>query len=157
MLIEENKKVLFVVGMDQKLDYEYIERKYHLLPQEIIVIESDEVGRIQPFGDLMRDILKLVYVKRIEEILIVENKVERKFDLLEAIEKNLNINKKMATLDYLFDHCKTEFPNKSLKEWLLGDEEIREDKQDLAEILRSHPLMPNSINVKQGDETFLLL
>ena len=57
MDLAENKKVLLVVGMEQELDEGYVKKIYHILPEEIIILESNELDRIEPFGDLMRDIL----------------------------------------------------------------------------------------------------
>ena len=50
----------------------------HFLPEEIIILKSNELDRIEPFGDLMRDILIHVYQNNIEEIFIVDPKEDRK-------------------------------------------------------------------------------
>ena len=52
----------------------------------------------------MRDILIHVYQNNIEEILIVEPKEDRKNseDVLGEIEKNIDLQKNIRTLDYLF-------------------------------------------------------
>ena len=57
MDLEENKKVLLVVGMKQELDEGDVKKIDHYLPEEIIILESNELDGIEPFGDLMRDIL----------------------------------------------------------------------------------------------------
>ena len=159
MSLAENKRVLFVVRMEQELDYEYILQKYHIRSEEVSVIESHEINRIHPFGDLMRDILKQVYVKNIEEVFIVNNEGERKndLDLLRKMEKNLELGKDISTLNYLFDHCMAEFSDRTVKEWLVGNEEILEAEQSVVEIICSHPLMPDSIKVKQVDGSCSLL
>src|SRR3954452_13416658 len=107
MYLEENKKVLFVMGMEQELDYGYMKQRYNIPPENIIILESDELDRIQPFGDLMRDILLNVYEKNIEEIFIVDTKKDRKNleNILDIIGKNI------PTLNYIFTHCKPEFPD----------------------------------------------
>ena len=56
----------------------YVKRINHFLPEEIIILKSNELDKIEPFGDLMRDILIHVYQKNIEEILIVDPKEDRK-------------------------------------------------------------------------------
>ena len=98
MDLEENKKVLLVVGMKQELDESVIKKIDHFLPEEIIILESNELDKIEPFGDLMRDILIHVYQKNIEEILIVEPKEDRKNseDVLGKIEKNIDIQKEYS-------------------------------------------------------------
>ena len=83
MCLAENKKVLLLVEREQEIDYEDMKQRYHILQEEMIILESDELDRIQPFGDLMRDILIYVYEKNIEEIFIVNTK---------AIEKTRKIS-----------------------------------------------------------------
>ena len=78
MDLEKNKKVLLVMGMEQELAEGYVERIAHILPDELIILKSNELARIEPFGDLMRDILIYVYQNNIEEILIVDPKEDRK-------------------------------------------------------------------------------
>ncbi|WP_428912358.1 hypothetical protein [Niallia sp. Krafla_26] len=159
MSLEENKKGLFIVGMEQELNYDYILQRYDLQPEEIIVIESDEVERIQPFGDLMRDILIQVYDKNIDEIFIVKNQEEnsRNITISSGMEQTIDQRNNITTVNYLFDHCQPEFPNRTLQEWLLGTEESIEEKPNPIEILRSHPLIPASINVNCGDESCVLM
>ena len=107
MDLEENKKVLLVVGMEQELAEGYVKRISHILPDELIILKSNELARIEPFGDLMRDILIYVYQNNIEEILIVDPKEDRKKleDVLGEIEKNIDLQKNIRTLDYLFTNC----------------------------------------------------
>ena len=69
---KENTKVLLVVGMKQQLDEEDVKKINPFLPEEIIILERNELDRIEPFGDLMRNILIHVYQKNIEEIFIVQ-------------------------------------------------------------------------------------
>ena len=78
MDLEKNIKVLLVMGMEQELAEGYVERISHILPGELIILKSNELARIEPFGDLMRDILIYVYQNNIEEILIVDPKKDRK-------------------------------------------------------------------------------
>ena len=123
MDLEENKKVLLVVGMKQELDEGDVKKIGPYLPEEIIILESNELDRIEPFGDLMRDILIHVYQNNIEEIFIAEPKEDRKNskDVLGEIEKNIDMQKNIRTLDYLFTYCDSEFPVKTIKEWFEGN------------------------------------
>ena len=93
MDLEENKKVLLVVGMKQELDESDMKKIDHFLSEEIIILKSNELAKIEPFGDLMRDILIHVYQNNIEEILIVEPKEDRKKleDVLGEIEKSIDV------------------------------------------------------------------
>ncbi|WP_338469720.1 hypothetical protein R4Z10_12970 [Niallia sp. XMNu-256] len=151
MSLEKNKKVLFVVGPNQELDYGDIKRRYHFLPEEIVVLESDEINRLQPYGDLMRDILLQIYGRNIEEIFII-NKIKEPNDeeeILEKVKEVLDLEKNNSTVDYLFKYCKNEYPNRTLKEWLIENHRSIEPKQNISEVICSHPLMPDSIKVRE--------
>ena len=158
MSLKQKKKVLFIKGLEQKLNYDYILQEYDLHIEEITVIESNEVARIQPFGDLIRVILIQVYEKKIEEIFIVENQTVPRISqqILTEMEQILGLRQKITTVNYLFDHCKTEFPNRTINDWIVGTEESMEGKQNPIEILRTHPLMPTSINITLGNELCVL-
>ncbi len=149
MYLEENKKVLFVVGMEQNVNIEYVKEKYQLLPEEIHMIESDELDRIEPFGDLMRDILLYVYQKDIEEIVIVDQSGKRNHSesILSMIDNRLDMQNSNSILDYLFSHGNPEFQEGTIREWIEGSHRIIEDRQDNVEKIRRHPLMPDSIIV----------
>ena len=145
MCLVENKKVLFLVGREQEIDYGYVKQRYHILPEEIIILESDELDRIQPFGDLMRDILLNVYEKNIEEIFIVDTEEDRK-----NLENILGIiGKNIPTLNYIFTHCKPEFPDRTIKEWFEGKNILIDDRKNTIEVIRCHPLMPRSVKVTE--------
>ena len=133
MDLEENKKVLLVVGMEQELAEGDMKRIAHILPEELIILKSNELARIEPFGDLMRDILIYVYQNNIEEILIVDPKEDRKKleDVLGEIEKNIDLQKNIRTLDYLFTYCDPEFPARTIKEWFEGNHILVNEIQDI--------------------------
>ena len=124
MCLVENKKVLLVVGREKEIAYGYVKRRSHILPEELIILESNELARIEPFGDLMRDILLNVYEKNIEEIFIVDPKEDRKNseEVFGKIEKNIDLQKNIRTLDYLFTYCYPEFPVRTIKEWFEGND-----------------------------------
>lgn len=149
MDLEENKKVLLVMGMKQELDEGVVKKINHFLPEEIIILESNELARIEPFGDLMRDILIYVYQKNIEEILIVDPKEDGKNskEVLGKIEKNIDMQKNIRTLDYLFTNCYPEFPARTIKEWFEGNHILVNEIQDIIDVIRHHPLMPPSVKV----------
>ncbi|WP_338448324.1 hypothetical protein R4Z09_19025 [Niallia oryzisoli] len=151
MHLKVNKKVLFVVGMEQKIDFRYVKQRYHILPEEILIIESDELDRIQPYGDLMRDILLHVYQKNIEDIFIVHDKEDRKKseDIKSIMEKSKALQHNQHTLDYLFGNANPEFPEGSIREWLEGNYRLIEDIQNKIEVIRRHPLMPSSVKVTE--------
>ena len=151
MNLVENKKVLLVVGMKQELDDGYIKKLEHFSQEEVIVLKSNELDGIEPFGDLMRDILIQVYQKDIEEILIVEPKKDRKnlTDVLSKIEKNIQFKKNTRTLDYLFTYCDPEFPARTMKEWLEGNSISVHGIQHTIDMIRRHPLMPPFIKVSE--------
>ena len=89
-------------------------------------------------------------IKRIlEKILIVEPKEDRKNseEVLGKIEKNLDIQKKIHTLDYLFTYCDSEFPVKTIKEWFEGNHILVDNLKHSIDIMHRHPLMPPSVTV----------
>ena len=149
MDLEENKKVLLVVGMKQELDESDMKKIDHYLSEEIIILESNELDKIEPFGDLMRNILLHVYQKNIEEIFIAEPKEDRKnsIDVIGNIENNIKLKENIRTLDYLFTYCDPEFPNKTIKEWFEGNHLIVDNRKDSIDVIRRHPLMPPSVKV----------
>ncbi len=151
MYLKENKKVLFVVKRETEIDSRDVKERYQILPEEIIILESDELDQIEPFGELMREILLYVYQKNIEEIVIVDTKKDRKdsVDVLGIIGKNIDPQKNMSTLHYLFTHCHPEFSNTTLIEGLEGNDSFIDTKQKSVEVIRRHPLMPPSVKVTE--------
>ena len=149
MDLEENKKVLLVVGMKQELDESDMKKIEHYLSEEIIILESNELDKIEPFGDLMRNILLHVYQKNIEEIFIAEPKEDRKnsIDVIGNIENNIKLKENIRTLDYLFTYCDPEFPARTIKEWFEGNHILVNEIQDIIDVIRHHPLMPPSVKV----------
>lgn len=151
MDLEDHKKVLIVVGMDQQFDNKCMKKMKHFSPEEVIILKSIELDGIEPFGDLMRDILIQVYQRNVEEILIVEPKEKQKnlTDVLGKIENNIQLKKNIRTLDYLFTFCDPEFPVRSMKEWLEGNHLLVEGIQHTIDVIRRHPLMPPSVKVTE--------
>ena len=70
--MDEKKKVLFVIGMDHKLEH-LIKQNTNINPENIMVLQRYEPV-ISPFGDLMRDIIIAVYQENVEEIFVVATK-----------------------------------------------------------------------------------
>ena len=149
MDLEENKKVLLVMGMERELAEGDVKRIAYILSEELIILKSNELARIEPFGDLMRDILIYVYQKNIEEILIVDPKEDGKNskEVLGKIEKNIDMQKNIRALDYLFTNCYPEFPARTIKEWFEGNHILVNEIQDIIDVIRHHPLMPPSVKV----------
>ena len=114
MYIDEKKKVLFVIGMEHKMEH-LIKQNTNINPENIMILQSYEPV-ISPFGDLMRDIIIAVYQENVEEIFVVATKDDQKNtgDILNKIYKNKELQEKIQTLDYLFKNCKPEFPEGSI-------------------------------------------
>lgn len=151
MYLEEKTKVLFVTGMEQELDYFHIKQRYNIPPERIILLESNELDRIQPFGDLMRSILLNVYQKNVEEIVVFATTEDRKNseDMLSIAGENKALQKNIRTLDYLFSHCKPEYPDRMIRGCCEGSTTLIDDIQNAVDVIRHHPLMPLSVKVKE--------
>ena len=118
MDIDEKKKVLFVIGMEHKME-SLINQKTNFKPENSLILQSYEPV-ISPFGDLMRDIIFAVFEENVEEIFVVAMKYEQKYPLniLNKICENKGLQEKIQTLDYLFKHSKPEFSEGNISEWL---------------------------------------
>ncbi|KAA9021036.1 carbonic anhydrase [Niallia endozanthoxylica] len=151
MYLKENKKVLFVVGREKEIDFHDVKHRYQVRPEEMILLESDELDKIEPFGELMREILLHVYQKNIEEIVIVDTNKDRKDseDILGRIGESIDPHQSMSTLHYLFTHCNPEFSNTTIMEWFEGNHSFIGTNQKSVEVIRSHPLMPSSVKVME--------
>ncbi|MFC4801318.1 carbonic anhydrase [Neobacillus sp. GCM10023253] len=147
MNMNEKKKVLFVVGMEQSPE-SIMEKMSSLEPNNILVLQSYGPS-IAPFSDLMRDIILAVYRENVEEIFVAVPTANRKNarETLKKIYNNKELQDKIQTLDYLFKNCKPEHPKGSIKEWLEGNETSANSTQNSADVIRNHPLMPSNIKV----------
>jgi carbonic anhydrase len=153
--MSEQKKVLFVIGMEYKIE-QIIKENTNLNPENIFILKSYRPV-ISPFGDLMRDILIAVYQENVEEIVVAAAKDDQKTGINnKKIYENKDLQEKIRTFDYLFQNCQPEFPEGSIKEWLEGSKTSTESVQNSVNILRQHPLMPSNVKVRElfiGNET----
>ncbi|MFC3885574.1 carbonic anhydrase [Bacillus songklensis] len=150
MYIDEKKKVLFVIGMEHKLE-RLIKQATNVNPENIIILQSYEPVISQPFDDLMRDIIVAVYQENVEEIFVVATKDDQKNtgNILNKIYENKGLQEKIQTLDYLFKNCMPEFPEGNISEWLEGSETLTDGVQNSVNVIRHHPLMPSYVKVTE--------
>ena len=81
--------------------------------------------------------------------MIVDPKEDRKNskEVLGKIEKSIDLQMNIRTLDYLFTNCYPEFPARTIKEWFEGNHILVNEIQDIIDVIRRHPLMPPSVKV----------
>ncbi|MGG2093467.1 carbonic anhydrase [Bacillus sp. S13(2024)] len=151
MYLDENKKVLFVTEMDQKLE-QLLQQVTNIHPKNMLILNNCGPVISHPYSDVMRDIIIAVYHENIEEIFIVgttesqEDTVDKQ-NLLNKIYKSERVNKEIQTLDYLFQNCMPEFPNVNVSDWLEGSETVARGIQKSVNIIRHHPLIPSHVKV----------
>ncbi len=145
----ENRKVLFVMGMEQS-PKSILKEMDRLQTDHILVLQSYGPD-FSPFSDIMRDIILAVYQENVEEIVVAVPTAERKNEreTLKQLYENKELQEKIKTLDYLFENCMPEFPKCSVREWLEGNEASADNRQNYAEVIRNHPLMPSNVNVTE--------
>ena len=143
---DEEKKVLFVVGMEHELKT-LIEQQMNINPESILFIHHNRPEALEPFGTLMRDIIVAVYMENVEEIYLVSTNVDKKHEegLLDKIYEKLGSQEEIQTLDYLFKNCMPEFPNRNLREWIEGNQTIPDG--GAIDVIRKHPLIPSDVKV----------
>lgn len=149
MNMDEKKKILFVIGMEQNPE-RIMKKMTSLHPHNILILQCYGPV-ISPFGDLMRDIIISVYQENVEEIFVTVPKDDRKKtrEIHKKIYENKGLQEKMQTLDYLFKNCMSQFPNGSIREWLEGSETSSNSMQNLVNVIRNHPLMPSNVKVTE--------
>ncbi|MCM3766120.1 hypothetical protein [Neobacillus niacini] len=149
MNTDEKKKVLFVMGLEQGPE-RILNQMSGLTPDHILVMQTYGAV-IEPFGDLMRDIILAVNRDNVEEIFVAAPEVDQK-NVKETLKKmyaNQELQEKIQTLDYLFKNCKPEYQNTSIREWLEGGKTSANSKQTNAEVIRNHPLLPSNVKVTE--------
>lgn len=149
MKTDEKKKVLFVMGMEQ--NPEKMMKQITSYTRENILVMQSYGSKIEPFGDLMRDIILAVYREKVKEIFVAVPKVNKKNakETLKKIDDNRELQTKIKTLDYLFKNCKPEYFNGSIREWLGSGETSANSTQTNADVIRNHPLLPSNIKVTE--------
>lgn len=141
------KKVLVLTDISQNLE-DLVGRKQNIDLENTIILYKYETI-LQPFGDLMRDIMITVYQENIEEIVVIgTKKVQKKsVDLRHIMAMNQVLIEKVKTLDYLFANCMPEFPEGNIFQWLEGNKEA-DDLIQTVNVIRHHPLMPTQIKIR---------
>ncbi|WP_147534350.1 carbonic anhydrase [Bacillus marasmi] len=145
---DENTKVLFVIGMEHKLE-NIIKQKMSINPESILFIHGYRHDAIEPFGNLMREIILAVYMENVEEIYLVSMHDVKKNDrsILNKICERIGSQEEIETVDYLFKNCRPEFPNSNVKEWLEGSKPLTTAER--TDVIRNHPLMPTNVKVTE--------
>ncbi|MEH7120005.1 carbonic anhydrase [Neobacillus vireti] len=148
MNIDEKKKVLYLIGMEQ--NSESIIKKLTSLQPNSLILPCYEID-IAPFGDLMRDIIIAVYQENVEEIFVTVSKDDRKYyrEIFKEISENKGFQEKLHTLDYLFKNYMPEFPKISIKEWLEENTNSSSRMQNIVDIIQNHPLIPSNVKVTE--------
>ncbi|MFJ8263831.1 carbonic anhydrase [Rummeliibacillus sp. NPDC094406] len=150
MHINGKKKILFVMGEGHELE-EILSQMYRINRENIIILQSHGQGILQPFDDFMREIILAVYQENIEEIFVIDTKIDQKNsrDLFCKIYENKELQEKIQIVDYLLKNCTPEFPESSIHEWLEGVNTVTTGVQKNAEIIRNHPLMPPNVKITE--------
>ncbi|GAB7388778.1 carbonic anhydrase [Bacillaceae bacterium] len=145
-----HKKMLFVLGMEEELERSLLSAaNMHL--ERIFVLKCFGPVISQPFGDVMRAIILAVYEENVGNIFIVgaedgESTVLRQ-SFPNQIFENEEMAKKVQTLEYLFQHCRSEFPPGDLKEWLKGSRTVADGIKQSIRMIRQNPLIPSCVQV----------
>ncbi len=146
MYLGEKKKVLFVAGTEYKPEYltNYLN---DINPEDIIILNSYGREVLQPFGDIMRDIIITVYQENIEDIFVVGDEGTGTSSQPGRCTCPSVPQDKLETLEYLFENCMPEFPSMSLRGWLEGNRTATDYVEKSADTIRNHPLMPSDVIV----------
>jgi carbonic anhydrase len=147
---DEKKKVLFVIGMEQKLE-RFTKEETNVNPENMIILQTYQPVVSHPFDELMRDIIIAVYQDNVEEIVVVSTNDYQKNtgDILNKLYKNKELRDKIQTLNYLFKNCMPEFPEGTVSGWLQGGKTLTDSVQKTVNIIRNHPLLPSNVKVKE--------
>ncbi|WP_456278611.1 hypothetical protein [Bacillus sp. AK128] len=113
--------------------------------EELIVINSFGSVTTHSYGCLMRSVLLAVYTENVNQIYIVadhENSLKDcKVDLLQKLDQSGVSRDVIQTLEYI------DVVNHDLVEWLTGPENPKDTVQENIEMIKNHPLLPESIEV----------
>lgn len=147
MNLEKKKKMLFLIGIEQKQET----FKNMLSNENIVFLQCYQPFISQPFDDLMRDILIAVYQENVEKIVVVASikDQQKKRATLAKMLGNKGLQEKIQTLDYLFKNTMTEFTAGNVKEWLEADGSLKDRVENTVHLIQHHPLMPSNIRVKE--------
>jgi len=147
MYLDEHKKALFLVGMDEDIE-QLLQQTTNIPSKNMFIINSFGPVISHPYGDIMRDIIIAIYEENIEDIFVVGSTSNREKTINnEELLKKINKVNNIQSLDYLFQHCMAEFYSNSLKDWLEGEKSVKEGIQKSVDIIRRHPLLPSHVKV----------
>lgn len=146
---DEKKKVLYVIGMDHKLE-RFIKEETNN-QENMIILQRNQLVISHPFDELVRDIIITVFQENVEEIVVAftDDYQKNTEDILIKINKNKELKDKIQTLDYLFSNTKPEFPWGTVSEWLQGGKTLMDGVQKTVHIIRHHPLLPSYVKVNE--------
>lgn len=150
MQFDENKKALFVIGMNQKIR-NWLEKEIKLKPENMLTLQIHGPEISQPYSDIMRAVILAVYQENVEEIFILGTTTDqqnlRKENIEYKVYDQAEMRGKVKIMNYLFKHCAPECGSLTLNAWLEGSETIIEGIQKSLKVLREHPLMPSAFRV----------
>lgn len=151
MYFDESKRALFVIGMDQELQ-SLLRQVQNFNPEQALILQIYGPEIVDPYGDLMRDVILAVYQGNVEEIFVVGTKDDARIavnmqDLQRRISQKEEMREKLRVIDFLFTQCMPEFRGVTVNEWLEGSKTVDEGIQKSVKLLRDHPLMPSNISV----------
>ncbi|HSJ37017.1 MAG TPA: hypothetical protein VK945_02240 [Planococcus sp. (in: firmicutes)] len=108
----KNRNVLLVAGIDCKSE-QLLHHTFNISPENMLVLNSLRPAVLQPYGNLMRDIVIAVYQNEVEEIFIIgesesENEKatspEGPVKILDKIMERGKTAPNIQALDYLFTY-----------------------------------------------------
>lgn len=151
MLLIKGKK-LFLIGMEDNVE-EALQQKWGVPLQDMLILKIIGPEITQPYGDLMRDIIIKVYNENVKSIFVVgvkegEQAVLSSKDILTKLSKQKDVEKKVATLNYIFKNCMVGFPYDTVTGWLRGSGSVIQGIERSIEILRHHPLIPDYMKIQ---------
>lgn len=142
--MKNTKKALIITGFNEKLHslFPVITKKK---TEELIILNSFGNLISKPYGGNMRSILLAIYCENIEEIYIIGERNSdisiNKDELLTKIYEAGIPKETFETIEYI------DVVEHNLIGWLIGPEDAEKIIQQNMDLIRNHPLMPNSIPV----------
>ncbi|MBM7609109.1 carbonic anhydrase [Lysinibacillus composti] len=146
---DKNKITLYVLDFDVEID-DLIEENQKMNTESSIVLHTGPIG--SPFDDIMRSIIIAVYRYNVAEIVIVSSLYHNKEKSLwtgYSEECQREVQEKVHTLNYLFEHCKPEFVENNINEWFAGGEARTDRAQNTVRVIRQHPLIPSDVKITE--------
>lgn len=148
----KNRNVLLISGIDCKSEH-LLHQSFNISPENMLVLNSLRPAVLQPYGNLMRDIVIAVYQNEAEEIFIIGEKEkaagqEGHVKILDKIMERGKTAPNIQALDYLFKYYMANGFSSSTSEWLEGGKTAAEEIQQSLIIIRNHPFLPSDLTVK---------